>query len=338
VTALQIAFVVAIAVLVALGTGVVRRLALKRSWLDIPNERSSHTVPTPRGGGVAIALALLGGLSIATALGWVSRPFGIGVLVGGSLVAAIGWIDDRRSVGVVKRIIVHLAAAIVGVMLLGGVPSVRFGAEVIQLGPAGSVLAVLFVVWCVNLYNFMDGIDGIAAVETASIGGGVALVVLGAAVGPAGAAACGIALAAAALGFLPWNWQRAKLFLGDVGSVPLGYLSGWLLLSLAAAGAWKAALILPLYYLADATITLLLRLKRGEKVWRAHREHYYQRAVQGGMSHASVVKAVLAGNLALAGLALGAETGLGFLALVMAATVAAILLYRLAFAHVPGPA
>ena len=321
----------AVAGLTWLATRAVLALLVRRAILDRPNERSSHDTPTPRGGGIAVVAVLVPAWIAAALLGGASVPWL--ALGAAALLAAVSWRDDLKSLGILWRFGAQILAVAIGMASIDGL--VFRG----LLPPWLDALAAGFLwLWFVNLYNFMDGIDGIAAVETASIGGGVALLVLGAAMGPAGAAAWGIVLAAAALGFLPWNWQRAKLFLGDVGSVPLGYLAGWLLLSLAAAGAWKAALILPLYYLADATITLLRRLKRGEKVWQAHREHYYQRAVQGGMSHASVVKAVLAGNLALAGLALGAETGLGSLALVMAGTVAAILLYRLTFAQAPGSA
>jgi UDP-N-acetylmuramyl pentapeptide phosphotransferase/UDP-N-acetylglucosamine-1-phosphate transferase len=314
-----------------LATRAVLALLVRRAILDRPNERSSHDMPTPRGGGIAVVAVLIPAWIVAALIGGAAVPWpALGATL---LLAAVSWRDDMKSLGVLWRLGAQILAVAAGLTSLEG--PVFHGILPAWL----DTLAAGFLwLWFVNLYNFMDGIDGITAVETASIGGGVALVALGAAVGPAGAAACGIALAAAALGFLPWNWQRAKLFLGDVGSVPLGYFAGWLLLSLAAAGAWKAALILPLYYLADATITLLRRLRRGEKVWQAHREHYYQRAVQGGMSHAAVAKAVLAGNLALAGLALGAQTGLGSLALVMAGTVTAILLYRLNFAHAPGPA
>jgi len=314
-----------------LATRAVLSLLVRRAILDRPNERSSHDTPTPRGGGIAVVAVLVPAWIAAALLGGASVPWlALGAAV---LLAAVSWRDDLKSLGILWRFGAQILAVAIGMASIDGL--VFRG----LLPPWLDALAAGFLwLWFVNLYNFMDGIDGIAAVETASIGGGVALVALGASMGPAGAAAWGIVLAAAALGFLPWNWHRAKLFLGDVGSVPLGYLAGWLLISMAAAGAWKAALILPLYYLADATITLLRRLRRGEKVWQAHREHYYQRAVQGGMSHAAVVRAVLAGNLALAGLALGAETGLGSLALVMAGSVAAILLYRLTFAHAPDPA
>jgi UDP-N-acetylmuramyl pentapeptide phosphotransferase/UDP-N-acetylglucosamine-1-phosphate transferase len=133
-------------------------------------------------------------------------------------------------------------------------------------------------------------------------------------------------LVAAMLGFLVWNWAPAKLFLGDVGSMPIGYLLGWLLLSAAANGAWAAALILPLYYLADATITLIKRALRGAKIWQAHREHFYQRAVQGGASHARVAIQVLACNSVLVVMALIAVVGWVWLALAASAVTVAVLL------------
>jgi UDP-N-acetylmuramyl pentapeptide phosphotransferase/UDP-N-acetylglucosamine-1-phosphate transferase len=173
-------------------------------------------------------------------------------------------------------------------------------------------VAVLAWTWFINLYNFMDGIDGITGIETVCIAAGLAI--------------CGFALPqdlvliAASLGFLLWNWHPARIFLGDSGSVPLGYLLGWLLLSLAGSGHPAAALILPAYYLADATLTLLRRASRLEPVWRAHRQHFYQRAVQGGASHAAVARLVLVGDLALMAAALLSErrpwTGLAMAALV----------------------
>ena len=151
--------------------------------------------------------------------------------------------------------------------------------------------AALLWVWFVNLYNFMDGIDGLAGSETAAIGIGLALFAVVGTGGDPALAAPAAAIAAAAIGFLVWNWAPARIFLGDVGSVPLGYLLGFLLLATAARGYWKFALILPLYFLADATITLLRRLARGERVWLPHREHFYQQAVQRGLGHAAVVRA-----------------------------------------------
>ncbi len=127
-----------------------------------------------------------------------------------------------------------------------------------------------------------------------------------------------------------WNWAPARIFLGDVGSVPLGYLLGFLLLDVAARGHWKIALILPLYFLADATLTLVRRLLRGERVWQAHRQHFYQRAVQRGLGHAAVVRRVIAADLILIGCGWAAENGWGLAALAAAAMVVAALLASLA--------
>jgi UDP-N-acetylmuramyl pentapeptide phosphotransferase/UDP-N-acetylglucosamine-1-phosphate transferase len=179
--------------------------------------------------------------------------------------------------------------------------------------------------WFLNLFNFMDGIDGIAGGETAALGVGAASVAWLAALAPS-VALYGLTAAAAALGFLWWNWHPARIFLGDVGSVPLGYLLAWLLLDLASHGAWAAALILPLYYVADASLTLLVRLLRGERVWRAHREHFYQRAAQGGLSHAQVVGAILLADAALVALALWSTAVPAALPLLLSALAVALLL------------
>jgi UDP-N-acetylmuramyl pentapeptide phosphotransferase/UDP-N-acetylglucosamine-1-phosphate transferase len=194
--------------------------------------------------------------------------------------------------------------------------------------------AALVWVWFVNLYNFMDGIDGIAGSEAAAIGIGLALfAVTGIGDDPAlaaSAAAPGAAIAAAAIGFLVWNWAPARIFLGDVGSVPLGYLLGFLLLAAAARGHWEIALILPLYFLADATITLLRRLARGERVWLPHRQHFYQQAVRRGLGHAAIVRRVIAANLILIAAGSVAETVSGALGLTVAAATVLVLLASLA--------
>ncbi len=192
------------------------------------------------------------------------------------------------------------------------------------------VVTALVWLWFINLFNFMDGIDGLAGSEAAAVGIGLVLfAVVGTGRDP-GLAALAAAIAAAAIGFLVWNWAPARIFLGDVGSVPLGYLLGFLLLGVAADGHWKIALILPLYFLADATITLCRRLLRGEPVWRPHRQHFYQRAVQRGLSHAAVVRRVNAANLLLIGCGWAAENGGGLTALTAAAAVVLVLLLSLA--------
>lgn len=308
-----------IAVLSALATGILAALLRRRAILDHPNARSSHATPTPRGGGLAVVPITLAAWIAGTGT---ELPTGLIVILGGACaLAALSWIDDLRSLPAALRLAVQAAVVGVGVGALGAHGQIFQG-----LLPAwlDAVAAALLWLWFLNLFNFMDGIDGIAGVETVCIGAGLAALAALAADG-APPAWFGATLAAAAFGFLVWNWHPARIFLGDVGSVPLGFLLGFLLLALAARGFWAPALILPAYYLADATITLARRAWRREPVWKAHAEHYYQRAVQSGMSHAQVSLAVLAANLVLVGLAL---TSLSFplLSLAAAALVVAALL------------
>lgn len=284
--------------------GLVRVQLLRHDVLDRPNARSSHAAPVPRGGGLGVLAALLPV--------WVVVPFVLPAAIPASgmtasqwviplaalALAAVSWIDDLRTIGPLPRLGAQFAAALAGSVLIEG--AVFQG---LLPGPVDTIIAAIGWVWFINLFNFMDGIDGISGVETITIGGGLLLIgIFGA---PALAAAHGqaLALAAAAVGFLVWNWPPARIFLGDSGSVPLGYLLGWLLLSLAADGAWQAAAILPLYYLADATITLFRRIARGETFWHAHRDHFYQAAIKRGLSHARVCAAIAIVNLALIALA-----------------------------------
>jgi UDP-N-acetylmuramyl pentapeptide phosphotransferase/UDP-N-acetylglucosamine-1-phosphate transferase len=202
------------------------------------------------------------------------------------------------------------------------------------LSPAldGIATAVVWL-WFVNLFNFMDGIDGLAGSEAAAIGVGLLLfAVIGAGQSP-GLAALSAAIVAAAGGFLVWNWAPGRIFLGDVGSVPLGYLLGFLLLDEAARGRWKLALILPLYFLADATITLLRRLARRERVWEPHRRHFYQGAVQRGFGHAAIVERVMAANIVLIGCGWAAENGWPIVGLAVAGITVLLLLGWLAIAR-----
>lgn len=307
----------------------VLRLLRKRSVLDHPNPRSSHTVPTPRGGGLAV-VAVLVPTWVVIGLSGEGAPPEVWALGGGALgLAAISWYDDLAGMAPPWRLLGQAVAVVLVLAAMAGRGPFLAG----LLPPAADVLAAgLLWVWFINLFNFMDGIDGIAGAETASIGAGVAVVV-----SIAGAdrtlALYGLTAAAAGLGFLWWNWRPARIFLGDVGSVPLGFLLGWLLLSLSARGLWAAALILPLYYLADATVTLGRRALRGDPVWRAHREHFYQRAARRGLDHAFVVWTVIAADLVLVGLAaLATIAGGGWAgpAVVGALAVVAVLLYLLA--------
>jgi UDP-N-acetylmuramyl pentapeptide phosphotransferase/UDP-N-acetylglucosamine-1-phosphate transferase len=313
-----------------LGTRALIPLLRRGALLDRPNQRSSHALPTPRGGGLAVVAAILLGWLALIGLGLVPRA-SLPILFGAVLLAAVSWLDDVRGLPPAARLIAQLAAVAVALAFLTQTPA----GPVFQgwlPGWLDAVGTVLLWVWFINLFNFMDGIDGLAGSEAAAIGLGLLLfATIGVGQDP-GLAALGAAIAAAAAGFLVWNWAPARIFLGDVGSVPLGYLLGFLLLEQAARGHWKVALILPLYFLADATITLMRRLLRGERVWQAHREHFYQRAVQRGLGHAAVVHRVIAADIVLIGCAWAAENGWPILGLIAAGVTVAQLLAWLATA------
>jgi UDP-N-acetylmuramyl pentapeptide phosphotransferase/UDP-N-acetylglucosamine-1-phosphate transferase len=288
---------IAVAALSALATGALVVVLRRRAILDHPNERSNHAIPKPRGGGLAVVpIALVAWIAISLP----ALPSGLPVvLIGAAVLALLSWTDDLRSLPAglrfaVQAIVVAFAAAYglgaQGLVFQGLLP-----------GWADTAVSAVLWLWFLNLFNFMDGIDGISGVETVSVGAGMALLAVFAADAPP--IWLGATLAAAAVGFLVWNWPPSRIFLGDVGSVPIGFLLGFLLLALAARGYGPAALILPAYYLADATLTILRRLLRGEKIWRAHSQHFYQQAVRGGLSHAQVSLAVLAANLVLIALA-----------------------------------
>lgn len=271
---------------------------LQRYALARPNARSSHTLPTPQGGGIAVvAASLTVMLALAVWLGLPMRPL---VVLGGAalMLALVGAVDDIRPLSALLRLgLQTLAAALV---LTLAAPSLQLFPELLPLWAERS-LVLLAALWFINLVNFMDGLDWMSVVEIVPLAGAAA--VLGWLLGLPDVAIVGAALAGAMLGFAPFNRPVARLFLGDVGSLPIGLLSGWLLYRLAGSGALAAAFILPLYYIADATLTLMRRLVHREKVWEAHRSHFYQRATDYGFSVRAVVARVFVLNLVLAALA-----------------------------------
>lgn len=292
------ASIAALSAVVCVGLIVLLQPFLKRYALARPNARSSHLKPTPQGGGIAV----IGATYLATGFGLYSlgapaAPLG-GAFAAALVMAVIGVADDIRPLGVAPRLVLQ-AAAVAG--LLYGLPDAL---RVVPLLPWWPERILLFFagLWFVNLVNFMDGIDWMTVVEIVPIMAG--LVTLGClgAVAPAGIAAA-LALGGAMLGFAYFNRPIARLFLGDVGSLPIGLITGFLLVLLAAGGHLAAAVLLPLYYLADATLTLVRRLASGEKVWQAHRTHYYQRATDRGFSVTAIVARVFVVNIGLAALA-----------------------------------
>jgi Fuc2NAc and GlcNAc transferase len=295
--------IVATALVSAVLTSVVRKYSLQRELLDIPNERSSHSVPTPRGGGLAIVAALLVALTLAWLLEWIPGRVALALVPGGIVIAAIGWIDDHHPRSAAQRLVAHIAAAAWAMFVLGGLPVLRLGTAIVPLGLVGSVFAILTIVWLTNLYNFMDGIDGIAATEAVAVGVGAAALALLSGVPSVAVAA--LLVAAAAIGFLGWNWQPARIFMGDVGSGFLGYVLAVTAI-VSERGGGPSLLLWGLMlgvFVVDTTLTLLRRALGGERLSAAHRRHAYQRAVQSGMSHSQVTTATLVLNSLLIGLA-----------------------------------
>ena len=282
-------------------TGLVRRFALTHQLFDVPNERSSHTVPTPRGGGLAVVAIVLAGAGLLALVGRIPTETFV-ALLGGALVAWIGWLDDRRGLPARVRRASHFAAAAWALWWLGGLPTLTVGLGTVDLGIGGSVLACVAIVWAINLTNFMDGIDGLASSEAATVSFTAAAML--APVNP-GLAAAAAVTGGAALGFLAWNWQPARIFLGDVGSGFLGFVLATFGVASERSGAVPVAVWILLYmvFAVDGTFTLVRRAVRGERWYAAHRSHAYQRMLQAGWSHQAVTLLVVALNLMLAGLA-----------------------------------
>ena len=305
-------------------------------WLvDRPNERSLHERPVSRAGGLAILAGTAAGLAVA-AFAEAPAPAaaaGAGwVLAGAFLVACVSLADDVRRLSPSIRIAAHLAAA--GCVVLSGWACERIvlPGAVLHLGPAaGAAFTVLFVAWFVNLYNFMDGMDGLA--------GGMAVIgfttfaLFGALQGAPELVAAGLAVAAAALGFLPFNFPPAKLFMGDLGSTLLGYLCAAAMLRAdrsASVPLWISLLVFSPFFV-DASVTLVRRILAGERPWRPHRSHFYQRLVRLGWGRR---KTVLRGYGLMIGCAGSAVAALRFPPGAQAALLAAwtalyvVLLFR----------
>lgn len=283
-------------------TGLIRHYALSRKVLDIPNQRSSHSTPTPRGGGLAIVLAFS---SACVYLYLTQNLQGSNILALSSalLVAIIGFIDDHAHVAARWRLLVHLSAAFLALFFLNGLPllllpkplDVLLGQSYVQLGWLGYMPGVLLLVWLLNLFNFMDGTDGIAASEAMFVCSALAGYLFFVAPVLSGVMLC---LGFSALGFLCWNWPKARIFMGDVGSGFLGLLLGIMILMAAqqAPVLLYCGLILFGVFVVDASYTLLARMAGGQKWYDAHCSHTYQRAARR-YGHLPVLAACWAINL-----------------------------------------
>ncbi|MFZ5765116.1 MAG: MraY family glycosyltransferase [Thermodesulfobacteriota bacterium] len=278
-------------------TGLVRHYAGRARMIDHPNQRSSHQIPTPRGGGLAIIVSCCLVSLVLPGGGQLGDRLWLPLVLSGLPVALVGFVDDRGGLSARLRLAVHFGAAVLALALIGPLPALPIGELVWQ--PAGWPAAAAFVVilvWLINLNNFMDGIDGLAAMEAIFVCGGAALILLDRHDPLFGRP---LLLAGASAGFLVWNWPPARIFMGDAGSGFLGLAIGILALTTSATGAislWSW-LILYAVFLVDATVTLLRRIVGGEKWYQAHRCHAYQILARRWQSHRAVTLTVLAINL-----------------------------------------
>jgi len=270
-------------------TGCLRHYALSKSLLDIPNERSSHTVVTPRGGGLAIVITFLAAMLLLFVMDELEQNIMLGLLGAGFLVALTGFIDDHRHIAARWRLLMHFLSAGWILYQLGGLPPLQVFGNTLDLVWFADLLSVLYLVWLLNLYNFMDGIDGIAGVEAVTVClGGIVLFLL--AGSPGVTYIVPALLLSAVVGFLFWNFPSAKIFMGDVGSGFLGLILG----ALSIQAAWIepdlfwAWLILLGVFIVDGTVTLIRRIIRKEKFYEAHCSHAYQHASRQLKSHMRV--------------------------------------------------
>jgi Fuc2NAc and GlcNAc transferase len=284
------------------GTFIITKVAVKRNIMDVPNIRSSHSEPTPRGGGLALVVAWYIGLFGLRYLGLIESNLFFALLAG-VILAVVSFIDDLYDIKPFIRIIFQLITVVAGLLLIGGftvfdIEKISFEFPVIFF-----CLALIGIMWFINLFNFLDGIDGYASVEAILIALGILLVTRNIVF---------LILIFAVLGFLIWNWPKAKIFMGDIGSTQLGYILiilgiyfnnklqidflGWLILT-------------SLFWF-DATLTLYYRWRNKEKLSQAHKKHYYQRIAQFGYSHQKVVLISIIINLIFIALVFFSERGI----------------------------
>ena len=278
-------------------TALVRQFAIRESMLDHPNDRSSHTTPTPRGGGIAIVVSCLVLAVALAALGWIEPRLLTATLGAGTVVAVLGFIDDRSSLAARWRFLGHAAAAAWVVFWMDRIPQVPVFGVLVDLHFVGPLITAFYIVWMINLVNFMDGIDGIASVEaiTSALSGALLWWLAGSGSGWMLA----LVFASCVSGFLLWNFPPAKIFMGDAGSGFLGLMVA--LLSLwcgqSTPHLFWAWFILIGCFMVDATTTLVRRVRRGEKFFEAHRAHAYQYAARRAGRHLPVTLACGAINL-----------------------------------------
>ena len=253
--------------------------------IDIPNQRSSHSRPTPKGAGLGIIATLL-------IVYYTFFPLTDFYFIGSVLVLTIlSFINDNKQLSIIIRLIIQMTLAIIVLHLWPPLQHTVFLSNIVPVW-LENIIIILLIIWLINLFNFMDGIDGISGTQCLIIGVGVGLALFFSHGQYKLEQLIAGFMAGSSLAFLFWNWSPAKVFLGDAGSIPLGFINAILILLLCKSGLWYVAIIINNYYIFDASITLLRRIQTKQKPWKAHKEHFYQKAVQNGYSHSKVCKII----------------------------------------------
>lgn len=277
-------------------TFIIKNYAIKKSLVADVNERSSHTVPTPHGGGVAIAITWFIGLSYLYVIDQIDSTLFYSLIIG-FIISIVSFFDDIYELSPKVRLTSQAFVSVVGLMVLGGLDSLNFGIFVIENTIVNNIIAFIAIIWFINLYNFLDGINGYAGSEAIFLSLAGLIIFSGSHFG---------VLAVCVLGFLFWNWNKAKIFMGDVGSTLLGYNIAIFTIyytNLSNENLWIWLILFGLFWF-DATLTLLRRKLNGEKLSQAHKKHAYQRLTQSGWSHYKVTNASIVVNILLLGVVL----------------------------------
>ncbi len=276
-------------------TGWIRKLALKHQLVDIPNQRSSHKVPTPKSGGLAIAAPFIAVLILQISSGQLTPQVGINIMIASASVLTIGFIDDYRSLGIGPRLLIHTMAGALIIYTIGPIDVVIVDDVQFELGIAGILITLILLIWTINLFNFMDGINGLASFEWIfSISAGIFILLYATDVSVDRLVLFNV-ITASVVGFLIWNFPVAKIFMGDSGSGFLGIMFGtfWLLsYKVDPLFLWITPILLAVF-IVDATITLIRRIISGKRFYQAHREHTYQKLADLTNSHSIVTLGIL---------------------------------------------
>lgn len=279
-------------------THLVRKIAITRNKFDIPNERSSHKNPTPRGGGVAVVAAFLFGLLALLIRRDIDAESFYAIVLPGALVAIIGYLDDLGRVTAARlRLIGHFVAALIAIYILGGLPPMPLFSATLDIGLVGNIIAVLFLVWMLNLFNFMDGIDSITGIEALTS----CLILTIFLINKSDTQLWRVPalLCAAVIGFLYFNWPPAKIFLGDIGSGFIGFTIGTISLVIAKSQpliTWAVIILLGVF-IVDATVTLIRRVYDKQQISAAHRSHAFQHLANDADRHLKVSLSIAAVNI-----------------------------------------